>query len=55
MSCKHDVLNPVQDGRDCADRINHSEFIEMKRSGHYPNLEEAELYLTVLGEFLSAW
>jgi 3-oxoadipate enol-lactonase len=55
MSGKHDVLNSVEDGRDCADRITDSEFIVMQRSGHYPNLEEAELYLTVLGEFLSAW
>jgi 3-oxoadipate enol-lactonase len=55
MSGKYDVLNSVQDGRDCAERIRHAEFIEMKRSGHFPNLEEAQLYLTVLGEFLTAW
>ncbi|CAB3746630.1 alpha/beta fold hydrolase [Paraburkholderia solisilvae] len=55
MSGKYDVLNSVQDGRDCAERIPHAEFIEMKRSGHFPNIEEPELYLTVLGEFLSAW
>jgi 3-oxoadipate enol-lactonase len=55
MSGKHDMLNSVQDGRDCADRIPDSEFIEMKRSGHFPNLEETRLYLTVLGEFLAAW
>jgi 3-oxoadipate enol-lactonase len=55
MSGKYDVLNSVQDGRDCAERIPDAEFIEMKRSGHFPHVEEAQLYLTVLGEFLSAW
>ncbi|WP_218274517.1 alpha/beta fold hydrolase [Paraburkholderia piptadeniae] len=55
ISGRYDRLNSVQDGQKCASLIADVEFVEMKRSGHFPNAEEPKLYITLLHEFLAGW
>ena len=55
MSGRYDRLNTVQDGQECASLIPDVEFVEMKRSGHFPNVEESALYFSLLHEFLAGW
>ncbi|BCG04324.1 3-oxoadipate enol-lactonase (plasmid) [Paraburkholderia sp. PGU19] len=55
MSGRYDRLNTVQDGQACASLISDVEFVEMMRSGHFPNVEEPTLYITLLHEFLAGW
>ncbi|MEI5997033.1 alpha/beta hydrolase [Paraburkholderia bengalensis] len=55
MSGRYDRLNTVQDGQECASLISDVQVVEMKRSGHFPNVEKPTIYVTLLHEFLACW
>ncbi|ANU24064.1 alpha/beta fold hydrolase [Planococcus donghaensis] len=52
ISGKHDSLNPPEKGRETAVAIPGATFMEFKRSGHAPNVEQDRLFLGVTENFL---
>lgn len=52
ISGKFDGLNPPEKGRETAVAIPDATFMEFKRSGHGPNVEQAKLFLAVVDNFL---
>lgn len=52
VSGKHDGLNPPEKGRETAVAIPDATFMEFKRSGHAPNVEQDRLFLGVTENFL---
>ncbi|AIY04664.1 Esterase [Planococcus sp. PAMC 21323] len=52
VSGKHDGLNPSEKGRETAVAIPDATFMEFKRSGHAPNVEQDRLFLGVTENFL---
>lgn len=52
ISGKHDGLNPPKLGREIANMIPHSTFVEFEESGHAPNAEEPEKFMKVVKNFL---
>ena len=53
ISGRHDPLNPPAEGKVVADLIPGSRFEIFEHSGHVPRLEEREVYLKRVGEFLA--
>ena len=53
ISGRHDPLNPPAEGKVVADLIPGSRFEIFEHSGHVPRLEEREVYLQRVGEFLA--
>ena len=52
ISGKFDGLNPPEKGRETAVSIPDATFMEFKRSGHAPNVEQADLFLGITENFL---
>ncbi|WP_088007446.1 alpha/beta fold hydrolase [Indiicoccus explosivorum] len=52
ISGTHDGLNPPEKGRETAVLIPDATFMEFKRSGHAPNVEQEELFLGIAENFL---
>ncbi|MBS4174431.1 alpha/beta hydrolase [Bacillus sp. FJAT-49736] len=52
ISGRYDGLNPPELGREIADLIPHSTFVEFEKSGHAPNAEEPERFRKVVQNFL---
>jgi 3-oxoadipate enol-lactonase len=52
ISGKYDGLNPPAKGRETAVLIPDATYMEFKRSGHAPNVEQAGLFLDVVDNFL---
>ncbi|RNF39051.1 alpha/beta fold hydrolase [Planococcus salinus] len=52
ISGRHDGLNPPEKGRETAFLIPNATFMEFKRSGHAPNVEQARLFLGIAENFL---
>ncbi|ANU15375.1 hypothetical protein B481_0749 [Planococcus halocryophilus Or1] len=52
ISGKHDGLNLPEKGRETAVAIPGATFMEFKRSGHAPNVEQDRLFLAVTENFL---
>lgn len=52
ISGKFDGLNPPEKGRETAVAIPNATFMEFKRSGHAPNVEQADLFLKIVENFL---
>lgn len=52
ISGTHDGLNPPLKGRETAVRIPDATYMEFKRSGHAPNVEQARLFLGITDNFL---
>lgn len=48
ISGSHDRMNPPSEGAACAACIPASKFIELKRSGHFPSVEETGAYFQAL-------
>lgn len=53
ISGRHDGLNPPEKGRETALLIPEATFMEFKRSGHAPNVEQPRLFLGVAENFLA--
>lgn len=51
VSGRHDELNPPDSGRETARLIPHASFMEFKRSGHAPNVEQLRLFLGIAENF----
>ena len=51
ISGRHDGLNPPEKGRETAVLIPEATFMEFKRSGHAPNVEQPRLFLGVVENF----
>jgi 3-oxoadipate enol-lactonase len=52
ISGKYDGLNPPEDGREIANLIPNSTFIEFEKSGHSPNVEEPDRFMATITDFL---
>ncbi|EIM06346.1 alpha/beta hydrolase fold protein [Planococcus antarcticus DSM 14505] len=52
ISGKFDGLNPPEKGRETAVSIPDATFMEFKRSGHAPNVEQPDLFLGIVENFL---
>ncbi len=52
ISGKYDGLNPSEKGHETAIAIPNATFMEFKRSGHAPNVEQAFLFLGITENFL---
>lgn len=52
ISGSHDGLNPPAKGRETAQKIPDALYMEFKRSGHAPNVEQARLFLGITDNFL---
>lgn len=52
ISGKFDGLNPSEKGRETAVAIPDATFMEFKRSGHAPNVEQPRLFLGIAENFL---
>lgn len=52
ISGRHDGLNPPDKGHETARLIPRATFMEFKRSGHAPNVEQVRLFLGVAQNFL---
>ncbi|MDJ0331440.1 alpha/beta hydrolase [Planococcus sp. S3-L1] len=52
ISGKFDGLNPPDKGRETAIAIPDATFMEFKRSGHAPNVEQPKLFLGIIDNFL---
>ncbi|MGM0899034.1 MAG: alpha/beta fold hydrolase [Bacillota bacterium] len=52
ISGRYDELNPPDRGRETAQLIPNASFMEFKRSGHAPNVEQARLFLGIAENFL---
>lgn len=52
ISGKFDGLNPPEKGHETAVSIPDATFMEFKRSGHAPNVEQADLFLGITENFL---
>lgn len=52
ISGKYDGLNPPSKGKEIARLIPNSTYIEMQYSGHLPMLEEPEVYLKIIENFM---
>ena len=52
ISGKFDGLNPPEKGRETAVFIPDATYMEFKRSGHAPNVEQADLFLGIAENFL---
>lgn len=52
ISGRYDELNPPDKGRETAQLIQHASFMEFKRSGHAPNVEQPRLFLGIAENFL---
>ncbi|MEZ0480959.1 alpha/beta fold hydrolase [Planococcus sp. SSTMD024] len=52
ISGRHDELNPPDKGRETAQLIPNASFMEFKRSGHAPNVEQPRLFLGIAENFL---
>ncbi|PLP97515.1 alpha/beta fold hydrolase [Cupriavidus pauculus] len=48
----HDALNPPEEGRACAQRIPHCEYVELPQAGHFPGAEASQAYFAALDAFL---
>lgn len=51
ISGSHDVLNPPEEGRTCAQLIPHCEYVELDQSGHFPSAEAPQKYFAALDAF----
>lgn len=51
ISGRYDELNTPDDGRETARLIPHASFMEFKRSGHAPNVEQLRLFLGIAENF----
>lgn len=52
ISGRYDELNPPEKGHETAKLIQHASFMEFKRSGHAPNVEQPRLFLGIAENFL---
>lgn len=52
ISGTYDGLNPPEKGRETAVSIPDATFMEFKRSGHAPNVEQPDLFLGIVENFL---
>jgi len=52
ISGKHDGLNPPTLGKEIANLIPRSTFVEFEKSGHAPNAEEPEKFIKIVKDFL---
>ena len=52
ISGKFDGLNPPEKGRETAVSIPDATFMEFKRAGHAPNVEQPDLFLGITENFL---
>lgn len=52
ISGRYDELNPPEKGHETAQLIPHASFMEFKRSGHAPNVEQPRLFLSIAENFL---
>ena len=52
ISGKYDGLNPPEEGREIAELIPKSTFMEFKASGHSPNVEEPVCFMKEITSFL---
>ncbi|MGV3465348.1 MAG: alpha/beta fold hydrolase, partial [Heyndrickxia sp.] len=52
ISGKYDGLNPPTLGKEIADLIPRSTFVEFEKSGHAPNAEEPEKFINIVKDFL---
>lgn len=53
ISGGHDVLNPPEDGRACAQLIPRCEYVVFDGAGHFPGAEVPREYFDVLDSFLA--
>lgn len=53
ISGTHDGLNPPDKGKETALLIPNATFMEFKRSGHAPNVEQAQLFLGITATFFA--
>ncbi|MBT2583390.1 alpha/beta hydrolase [Planococcus sp. ISL-109] len=51
ISGRYDELNPSDSGRETARLTPHASFLEFKRSGHAPNVEQVRLFLGIAENF----